>query len=438
MQEHDLIPHFEELKQALEGRVSDEVLLNDLRNYVFKYHTDIISAKRAIIRKYGGPNIGFVTSTDMVKKIEELTGDEQNVNITAKVTFCQNKKINSRNGEKNITSGIIGDETGQVSFTDWSGKNIQKGCTYIFKNCYCKKWNDNVQVNTGVKSSIEESPKEIENVFNVSFSSTPTETHIGEIKNDSKRVTVVGRIQSLETREIVTVNGKKIIYSGIIADSTGKIQYSAWNDFSLSIGKTYRIINAYIKSWRGIPQINMGDYTRVSEANMEIGENEVSQGNEKMIGDLIKDNGGIDVIIRGAVVGIVPKSGIIKRCSQCNRVIINDKCMMHETAQSVPDIRTKIVVDDGTGSITAVMDRDYTEKFTGISLDSAIEFARNHGEDAVVKDIGSKLYTKRLRIRGNATMDEYGLKIKAAEISNDVIDVENEAKELLKNIERVL
>ncbi|MCQ2052742.1 MAG: hypothetical protein MJZ03_02230 [archaeon] len=438
MQEQDLAPHFEELKRALAGKVTEETLFSELKNYVFKYHTDVVSAKKAIIRKYGGPNIGFVTSADMIKKIENLTGEEQNVSIIAKVVFCQNKKINVRSGEKDVTSGTISDETGSVSFTDWSCRDLQNGCTYLFKNCYCRKWNDTVQVNAGVNSSIEESSEKIESTSNVSFSSTPTELCIGEIKNDSKRITVVGRIQSLKIREVETVNGKKTIYSGTIADGTGEIQYSAWNDFSLSIGKTYRIVNAYIKLWRGIPQINMGDYTRVSEADTEIGENEVSQGNEKMIGDLIKNNGGIDVIVRGAVVGIAPKSGIIKRCSQCNRVTINDRCMVHETAQSVPDIRTRIVIDDGTGSITTDMNRDYTEKFTGISLDNAIEFVRNHGEDAIVEEIGSKLYIKRLKVRGNAIMNEYGLKIEATEISNDVIDVENETKELLKKIEGTL
>lgn len=432
------MPHFEELKQALVGKVSDEALFNELKDYVFKYHTDVTSAKKAIIRKYGGPNIGFVTSTDVIKKIGDLTGDEQNVNITAKVIFCQNRKINSRNGEKDVTSGIIGDETGSVSFTDWSGKDLQKGHTYLFKNCYCRKWNDTVQVNTGTSSSIEESSKKIENVSDVSFSSTPVELCIREIRSDSKRVTVVGRIQSLKIKEVETVNGKKTIYFGTIADRTGEIGYSAWNDFSLSVGKTYCVSNAYIKSWRGVPQINMGDYTHVSEADTEIGENEVGQGNERMIGDLIKDSGGVDVIVRGAVVGIAPKSGIIKRCSQCNRMIIDDKCIIHGTTQYVPDIRTKIVVDDGTGSITTVLNRDYIEKFTGISLDNAIEFVKDHGEDAMVEEIGNKLYVKRLKIRGNATMDEYGLKIGATEISDDVIDVESETKELLKKIEEVL
>ena len=550
MNEEELAPHYEELKKVLEGKVGDDELLEELKNYVFKYRTDVASAKKAIIRKYGGPSIGFVTAENVVKKIDELTGDEQNVDVVAKVVFVQNKRITSRGTEKDITSGIAGDETGTVSFTEWSGtKEIAKGRTYRFKNCYCKKWNDTVQLNIGNKSviedagtditvkereftpaqtvtkkiaemdgtersvdflgkiifseakeittrdrgirpiisgivgdetatasftlwndspalekgkvywfrncytrkwnddvqiqignngSVEESDEVIENIPKRQTVSEPKEMGIGEIRENSGNVTVTGRIISCETRQIETRNGPKTVYSGNIADDTGEIQYSAWNDFSLAAGKSYRIANAYIRSWKGIPQINLGDNTQVSEADVVFDDSKLCQGNERTVGDIARNGGGTDVIVRGVVVDIRPGSGMIRRCPQCNRAVIGNECKTHGTVEGIPDLRMRIMVDDGTGSISTTMNREATERITGVTFDMAVNLAKARGEDMVLKELGDRLYIKQLKVRGNAMIDEYGLKMNAKEITADDVDVEEGVRSLLKEVEGML
>src|SRR5574344_1351220 len=157
MNEEELTPHLEELKKALkEVKVDDSVLLEELDTYINKYHLDADAAMRGILRKHGGSNIGFVTAENVSKKIGDLNGTEQNVDITAKVLFNEKKQISAKGVQKTIVSGLLGDDTGNASFTIWEDVDeLVKGSVYRFKNCYTKKWNDRVQINVGNKGVVE-------------------------------------------------------------------------------------------------------------------------------------------------------------------------------------------------------------------------------------------------------------------------------------------
>ena len=552
MNREELAPHIEEIKKALGNTVSDDVIAKELDEYVNIFHIPLENAKRSVLMKHGNDNMGFVTGENVVKKIGDLTGTEQSVDIIAKVVFSTKKTIPGKNGERTIISGILGDETATASFTEWSGnKEIVKGKVYRFKNCYTKTWNDNVQINIGTKSSIENSDddiqvkereytppaavtkkigdldgternvditakvvfsdfKEIPNkdggkrtiisgilgdeTGSVSFSlwndrpvlekgrvynfkncytktwndtvqlnignngsveetdivienvptkqksaSPPSELKISEIREGSGNVTVVGRILSVSKREIQTKSGeKRTVYSGMMCDDTGEIQFSAWNDFGLEADKSYRIANAYINAWKGIPQINLGDKTEVSLVDIAFDTSKLPQGNERTVEDIVKNGGGLDVIVRGVVVDIRPGSGIIKRCPECNRTIINNECVTHGTVEPVPDLRMRIIIDDGTGSIATTMNRETTERFTGVTFDAAFNLSKARGGDIVVKDLGDRLYMKHLKVRGNAMNDDFGAKINAKEITEDDVDVKKGAKELLDEVEGML
>ena len=550
MNREELAPHIEEIKKALGNTVGDDVIAKELDEYVNIFHIPLENAKRSVLMKHGNDNMGFVTGASIVKKIGDLTGNEQSVDIIAKVVFSTKKTIPGKNGERTIISGILGDETATASFTEWSGnKELVKGNVYRFKNCYTKTWNDNVQINIGTRSSIETSDQDIEvkereftpaetvtrkidqldgterslnltakvvfseakeiqtkdgtrrniisgilgddtgtasftlwndkpalekgrvykfnncytrkwndtvqihignngtveetddvidNVPSRQRTSSPSELKIGEIREGSGSVTVIGRVISVSKRDIETKNGPRTVYSGMICDDTGEIQYSAWNDFGLQAEKSYRISNAYIRSWKGIPQLNLGDNSEVSEVDIAFDTSKIGQGNERTIGDIVKNGGGLDVIVRGVIVDIRPGSGIIKRCPECNRTIINNDCKTHGTVEPIPDLRMRIIIDDGTGSIATTMNREATERFTGVTFDAAFNLSKARGEDIVVKDLGDRLYMKHLKVRGDAMIDEYGVKINAKEISLDDVDVNKGAKDLLEEVEGML
>lgn len=439
MDMQELTPHIEEIKRVLGDKIDDDQLRTELDKYLNEYHVSIESAKRGIIRKYGGADSSFVTAGSVVKKIGELNGTEQSVDIVAKVVFVEIKDITVKGLGKRIMSGILGDETATASFTIWEpGVTVlEKGSVYNFRNCYCKLWNDRVQINLGSRGRVEPAPGVTIDMPDRSISMNTTECKIGDIREGMGNVTVTGRIVSTEARNVTVKGEPKTVYSGIIADDTGKVQYSAWNDFSLKEGETVCVKNAYIRSWKGIPQLNMGDRCEVSRVDAVF--DVVDTGSsKKTIAEITRIGGGLDITIEGLIVDIRAGSGIIKRCPQCNRSILNGVCTAHGQVEGRPDLRLKVVVDDGTGAIGAIINRDDTEKLTGITMKAAEGLAAAQGEGIVAREMASRVLMKRVSITGNVMSDDYGPSMIVRAAETVAVDIEAEAAKLLTEVEEAI
>ncbi len=433
----ELTPHIEEMKRVLGNKIDEEQLITEVNRYLNDYHVGIDAAKRGIIRKYGGADSSsFVTASSVVKKIGELTGSEQNVDIVAKIVYVENKDITVKGLSKTIISGILGDETGTASFTIWEpGVTVlDKGSVYNFRNCYCKLWNEKVQINLGNRGRVEAAAGVTMDLPERSISMSSSECKIGSIKEGMGNVTVTGRIMSTEARNVMVRGEPKTVYSGIIADDTGKIQYSAWNDFSLKEGETLCIKNAYIRAWKGIPQLNMGDRCEVSRVD-SVFEVVNADSNRKTVDEITRIGGGLDICVEGLIVDMKAGSGLIKRCPHCNRSILNGVCTAHGQVEGTPDLRLKVVIDDGTGALGAIINRADTEALTGVTMKAAEGLAMAQGEGVVAREMASKVLMKRVRVTGNVMSDNFGPSMIVKGASRVEVDVESEAAKLLDEVE---
>lgn len=437
MENEELTPIIQELQRVLGDKIDEEQLAVELNKYLNEYHVNIDAAKRGILRKYGDSDTPtFVTGNSLVKKIAELTGTEQNVDITAKVVFVDTKEITAKGLPKTIVSGILGDETGTASFTIWEPGTIAlaKGSVYIFRNCYCKTWNDKVQINIGSRGRVELADGVRIDLPERQITASPTEIKIGNIKEGIGSVTVTGKIISVESREITARGEQKTVYSGLIADDTGKIQFSAWSDFGIKEGESLCIKNAYIRSWKGIPQLNLGDRCEVSRVD-EITDVVDTTTNKKTIEEITRIGGGLDITLDGLVVDVSQGSGIIRRCPQCNRSMLNGACTTHGMVEGVMDLRLKLVIDDGTGAIGTIVNRADTEKLTGVTLQAAQGLAAVKGEAVVGREITSKILMKRVTVTGNVMSDDYGPRMIVNSASIKEMNLEEEATKLLEEVE---
>ena len=440
MEMEELTPHIQELQRVLGDKIDEEQLASELNKYLNEYHVNIDAAKRGIIRKYGGNDTAtFVTGNALVKKVSELTGTEQNVDITAKVVFVDNKEITVKGLPKQIISGILGDETGTASFTVWEpgALVLAKGSVYHFRNCYCKTWNDKVQVNLGNRGRVEPADGVKMELPERQISAASSEVKIGKIKEGMGNVTVTGKIVSVEAKEITARGEQKTVYSGIIADDTGKIQFSAWSDFGLKEGESVCISNAYIRGWKGIPQLNMGDRCEISRVD-EVTNVVDTSANQKTVDEITRIGGGLDITLEGLVVDVRQGSGIIRRCPQCNRSMLNGACTTHGAVEGVMDLRLKVVLDDGTGAISAIINKNDTEKLTGVTLQAARGLAAVQGEGVVGREMTSKILMKRIKVVGNVMSDDYGPSIIVKSAESVGVNIEAEANKLLDEVEAAI
>jgi replication factor A1 len=441
MNDEELQIHFEELKKELAGKIDDAQLKKELNTYLNEYRVTAEAAKRGIKRKYGADSAStFMTADTLTKKIEELKGTEMNVDITAKAVFIDKKQITVRGVPKTIISGILGDETTTAPFTIWEGDNIEleKGGVYVFKNAYTKLWNDRVQINLGARGKVEKAEGIRVDVPERTITMESTEIKIGNIKEGIGNITVNGRIMSVEQRNITVKGEPKIVYSGIIADDTGKIQFSAWNDYGLKAGESVCAKNAYIRAWRGIPQLNLGDRCEVSRVDDSFGEIDMSVLN-RTIADVIALGGGLELSVTGTIVDLRVGSGLIWRCPNCNRSVLNGECATHGRVEAITDLRLKVIIDDGTGAIGAIINRADTERLTGVTLQAALALAQARGDSEIVsREMAQLVIMKRMTMTGNVMTDDFGPMLIATKVNIDEPDVVAEAEKLFKEVEAAL
>ena len=150
----------------------------------------------------------------------------------------------------------------------------------------------------------------------------------------------------------------------------------------------------------------------------------------------MKVGGGLDISITGTIVDVRGGSGLIKRCPQCNRSVLGEECSLHGHIEPVLDLRLKLTIDDGTGAISAIINRKDTEAITGITLEQAIDMAKEKGDMGIVADrMTSSLLLKKITVTGNVMSDEYGPQMSVRGTELTAVDVQKEAEELYSIVE---
>ncbi len=436
MEDEGLAPHVQEISRALGEKLSEEEIEKELRKYLEVYRLSLPMAKRTIVKKHGGDASGFAAGFQ--RKLAEIRPNEPNVDFVAKILSANTKEITAKGEKKTIMFGFIGDETTTLPWTAWEteGMELQKGDVISVKGAYTREYQGRVQVNFGNRISIKkEDPSTIGDIQIAQ--GPPKVVTIGQLREGMGYVEVKGRLLSVETREVTAKGEAKTIFSGVVADETGKVQFTAWSDFRLKQGDVVRISKATVKAWRGIPQLNFderADLTVVKEKFPTA--EELQKSGRSMISELAARGGASDATVEGVVIEVRDGSGLVMRCPECKRALQKGVCKVHGRVEGYPDLRIKATLDDGSGAVSLVIGRELTERLSGTTLDEGMAKAKEAMNFDVVKDmIDEKLTLKVMSVTGNVKSDEYGLSmiVKDAELPRR--EVKQEAEKLMVELE---
>jgi len=96
----------------------------------------------------------------------------------------------------------------------------------------------------------------------------------------------------------------------------------------------------------------------------------------------------------------------------------------------------KAIIDDGTATLTAVLDADRTAEVYGGDVDDAREQAREAMDQSVVADtIRENVVGRAFRVRGHLSVDDYGANLDAAEFEAVDESPADRARALLEEAE---
>ncbi|MFB6080105.1 MAG: Single-stranded DNA binding protein [Haloferacaceae archaeon] len=115
--------------------------------------------------------------------------------------------------------------------------------------------------------------------------STPSAVDVADVTPGSGPVTVTVRVLTVGTRTIRYDGEERTIREGEMADATGRISYTAWEDFGLEPGDSLTIGSATVREWEGEPELNVGGSAAVAVADEPV-ETPHEVGGDRTLRDL--------------------------------------------------------------------------------------------------------------------------------------------------------
>lgn len=436
MNDEELAPHVDEIMEAVGDKVSREEVTAELKKYITVFRLNLQTAKGTIVKRFGGESEAYPTLNR--RKLETIGPGESSVSFIGKLLSVNEKEIESKGARKRIFYGLIGDETAVLPYTAWEtkGLKLEKGSVISVRNAYTTEYQSRVQLNFGTRTGIKKDDSMRIEVGEIpSMPARPAK--IGEITADSGRVEVTGRILSIEKKIISGDKGPREIFSGIIADETGRIRFTCWGDARLKQDDVVKISNVGIRSWKGIPQLSFDEKAEITRIKGSYPTaKELSGTRLAEISKLSEGSGATDVTVTGMILQVKEGSGLIFRCPECKRVLQKGTCRIHGRVEGIADLRIKAILDDGTGALSVIMNREITESLLGMSIDECIEKAREVMDYDVIQNlIDEKLTTKQVEVMGNVTVDEYGPMMIGQEARPIDLNIKEKAEKLLLELE---
>jgi replication factor A1 len=179
--------------------------------------------------------------------------------------------------------------------------------------------------------------------------------------------------------------------------------------------------------------VNLSEFTTVTPLSRDVEVNEDAP--QMRIDEAVGSGGMFDVEVVGNLLEVRDGSGLIERCPDCGRVLQNGQCRTHGDVDGEDDMRVKAILDDGNGTVTAVLDRDLTEQLYGASMADAMEAAREAMDKEVVADeIRKRVVGREFRVRGNLSVDDYGANLEATEFEETEDDPADRAAAVLSEV----
>lgn len=188
---------------------------------------------------------------------------------------------------------------------------------------------------------------------------------ISEIDEPDQFVTLEAKVERLWDNDTDSIS-----QVGVLEDETGTIKFKTWEKSQkplLTPEEVYRLEGVATDEWQDDLEVSIN-----SQTNIEMIDKEIDTSNS---------------VFSGVAVGVNEGNGLIRRCTEegCSRVLNDGECQEHGDVEGDFDLRLKLVLDNGQDTETVVLNRELTEKVTGIRLEEAREMAKQALDTSVVE-----------------------------------------------------
>lgn len=345
------------------------------------------------------------------------------VTIVGRLLASRNDVIHRKDGSGSIdvVRGRLADDTGAIGFLSWEAFNHEVGSLLKIENAQVNVFRDTPEINIGSSTKIE--------IFHDSnFASAEdlvarSVSKIEDLRDGSRDVEIIVEIQKMIQRDFQGKDGEsKSVWSGDVADPTGKCRCSIWAkppfDFE-STPVVVRIKSARVRAWQGIPDITVDNESQIEVLAAAPWGDDVDLANnlvEVQLEELATGASRVGISTRGHVVSIREDSGIITRCTECRRVLRDGECATHGSQEGEKDVRLRMVIDNGKATISLIVNKSATESLLGVKQDEISSNIAENGSMQFVQELRERLLGREMIANGRTIVDDQGAML----LSDDV------------------
>jgi ssDNA-binding replication factor A large subunit len=379
-------------------------------------------------------NAGSPSATPVETRLRDLRPAASPVEFVARVVTCERRDVTRKSdgSRRPLVSGLLSDGTATVRFTWWDPprEGIERGVVLRAVGAEVREFRGRPEVTFSWKTRVAlASPAELPKIDTdeIPF------RNVQDLRPGEEGFRIEVRVVRIAAKPVTVGAERRVVHEGLLADRTGSLALSAWSDFGLKAGEAVRIAGGYVRGFRGRPQLVLDERSSVVrvEGNDLPDPAQLLRAPPRSIAQIEDEGGGEAVAVEGVVVGLLPPSGLVYRCPTCHRSVRSGICRVHGQVEGQADLRTRIVLDDGTGALTVNANRTDTERLWGVTLEEARNRLRNEPDPSLLEEeILESLLGRRLRVRGLGTKDDFGITITPESIERVEIDLDAAAEEL--------
>ena len=334
--------------------------------------------------------------------------------VVGRVLSSREDQIHKKDGSGSIdiVRGRLADESGTIGFLSWEPFSHEVGALIKIDGAQVRTFRDTPELNFGRTTKVELFHDK--NFADTDTLSKQTVLTISDLRDGSRDVDAVVQITEWAKRTFTKDGVEKYLWSGQIADPSGRCRMSAWEDLPIdenNLPITVKLKGVRVRAWQGIPDItvdNAGQVEILEKSPWEDGIDFSTQTIEVPLNELASGASRVGVSTEAIVVSVREDSGFIQRCTECRRVLRDGHCATHDANAGQSDIRMRLVMDDGLASMSLLINKDGSLALLAMTEDELSSEINSNGQLDFVQTLRSKMLGRNIRASGRTIVDEQG------------------------------
>ena len=404
-----------------------------VNEYQGKMSLNINQSSRIVVLQEGSRDVVNPSEPVSISTIK----DEGMVTVVGRVLASREDVIHRKDGSGtlDVVRGRIGDDSGVIGFLSWEPFTHEVGSLIKIQHAQVRSFRNTPELNIGRSTKVE--------VYrDTSFASLDdlsllTVSKIEDLTDGNRDVECVVEVQNILVRTFNKEGGEEgKVWSGEIADPTGRCRMSCWQEppFAESdLPVIVKITGARVRAWQGIPDITVDTAEQMEilssppwEKELDLSENVV----DVQLNALTSGASRVGISTTGTVVSIRDDSGIIRRCTECKRVLRDGACATHGEQDGVEDVRLRMVLDDGSATLSLIVNRDACLGLLNSTEDDIKDRISADGQVVFVQSLRERMLGRKLTAVGRTIVDEQGAMLLAESCVLEEVDTVLLAAEL--------